>query len=156
MATNLLHLDEHRTPSPALSALTRKRAELAGEADALAKRLDHLRADLAHLDAAIRILCPDARPELIKPKIPGRRGADWFGRGELGRMVLDTLRRSAAPLHVETIASAIMDAKGLPADAPARRRVENMVKGALHRQAGLAVERIVIGPRDVRWSISER
>jgi hypothetical protein len=82
---------------PAVSALSRKRAELAGEAQALERQLDRLRADLAHLDAAIRILCPEARPELIKPKVPGRRGCDWFGRGELGRMVLDTLWQSTAP-----------------------------------------------------------
>ncbi|MCC2665239.1 MAG: uncharacterized protein K0S35_3161 [Geminicoccaceae bacterium] len=83
--------------SPALSALSRKCAELAGEAEHLARQLDRLRAELAHLDAAIRILCPEARPELIKPKVPGRRGCDWFGRGELGRMVLDTLREATAP-----------------------------------------------------------
>src|SRR5688572_169929 len=84
--------------SPALSALTRKRAELAGEAEHLARQLDHFRADLAHLDAAIRVLCPEARPKLIKPKVPGRRGCDWFGRGKLGRMVLDTLRQASAPM----------------------------------------------------------
>ena len=42
-----------------------------------------------HLDAAIRIMCPDAEPELIRPKKPG---CDWFGRGELARAVLDVLR----------------------------------------------------------------
>ena len=47
----------------AISALSRKRAELAGEIIARAAALDQLRADLAHLDAAIRIMCPDAEPE---------------------------------------------------------------------------------------------
>jgi hypothetical protein len=32
------------------------------------------RADLAHLDAAIRIMCPEARPELIQPKKPSHKG----------------------------------------------------------------------------------
>ena len=65
MAT-LVHSDyRDTTASPALSALIRKRAELAGEAEALDARLAQMRADLAHLDAAIRILCPEAEPELI-------------------------------------------------------------------------------------------
>ena len=46
----------------ATAALIRKRAELAGEVEALDARLAQLRADLVHLDAAIRIMCPDAEP----------------------------------------------------------------------------------------------
>jgi hypothetical protein len=118
----------------AARALSRKRAELADKAEHLARQLDRLQADLAHHDAAIRILCPEARPELIKPKVPGRRGCDWLGRGELGRMVLDTLRQATAPMQVRAIARAIVAAKRLPVEAAALRRVENMVKGALHRQ----------------------
>jgi hypothetical protein len=67
-------------------------------------------------------------------------------------MVLDTLREATAPMQVETITRAIVTAKGLPADAKARRRVENMVKGALHRKDGMAVERVG-SRRDVRWQI---
>src|SRR3954447_16806436 len=149
MAT-LVHLDNRRSAaSPACSALIRKRAELAGEIKALAARCDHLRADLVHLDATIRIMCP----ELAKPKVSGRGGSDWFGRGELGRMVLDTLREATAPIRVEAITHAIIAAKGLPADAKALRRVENMVKGVLHRQDGLAVERVGNG-REVGWRIA--
>src|SRR5215217_3220351 len=120
----------------ATSALIRKRAELAGEIKALAARCDQLRADLVHLDATIRIMCP----EMARPKVSGRGGSDWFGRGELGRMVLDTLREATTPMQVETITRAIIAAKGLPADAKALRRIENMVKGALHRQDVLTVE----------------
>ena len=76
----------------AVFALSRKRAELAGEIIAREAVLDQLRVDLAHLDAAIRIMCPDAEPELIRPKKPSRKGCDWFGRGELARAVLDVLR----------------------------------------------------------------
>ena len=50
------------------AALIHKRAELAGEIEARAAALDQLRADLVHLDAAIRIKCPEAEPELIRPK----------------------------------------------------------------------------------------
>ena len=39
----------------AVSALIRKRAELAGEQEQLRERLDALRQDLVHLDATIRL-----------------------------------------------------------------------------------------------------
>ena len=70
------------------AALSRKRAELAGQIIARAGALDQLRADLAHLVAAIRIMYPDAEPELIRAKKPSRKGCDWFGRQELPRLVL--------------------------------------------------------------------
>ena len=58
----------------ATAALSRKRAELAGEILAREAALDQLRADLAHLDAAIRIMSPDAEPELIRSRKPSRKG----------------------------------------------------------------------------------
>src|SRR3954449_1276867 len=66
----------------ATAALIRKRAELSGEAEALDARLGQLRADLVHLDAAIRILCPDAAPELIRPRKPSRTGRDRSTRDD--------------------------------------------------------------------------
>ena len=45
-------------PDLATAALIRKRAELAGEIKTRATTLDQLRANLAHLDAAIRSLRP--------------------------------------------------------------------------------------------------
>ena len=59
--------------SIATAALIRKRAVIAGEIEALDAKLGQLRADLVHLDAAIRIMCPDAEPELIRPRKPSRK-----------------------------------------------------------------------------------
>ena len=137
----------------ATAALIRKRAELAGEIEARAAALDQLRADLAHLDAAIRIMCPDAEPELIRPKKPSRKGCDWFGRQELPRLVLGALRGAEQPLSSIEIALIVMERKGLPVDAVALRRVAGMVKGALHRREGRMVERVGNG-RDVRWRVA--
>jgi hypothetical protein len=138
----------------AISALTRKRAELAGAVEAIAAHLAQLRADLAHLDAAIRIMCPDAEPELIRPRKPSRKGCDWFGRQELPRLALETLRAAEQPLSCAELALIVMERKGLPADAMALRRVAGMVKGALHRRQGRMVERVGNG-RDVRWRVAE-
>ena len=133
----------------AVSALSRKRAELAGEIIAREAALDQLRADLAHLDAAIRIMCPDAEPELIRPRKPSRKGCDWFGRQELPRLILAGLRTAEQPLSAVELALIVMECKGLPVDAVALRRVAGMVKGALHRRQGRTVERLGNG-RDVR------
>ena len=76
-------------PDIPTAALSRKRAVLAGEIQARAAALDQLRADLVHLDAAIRIMCPAAEPELIRPRKPSQ-GCDRFGRQELPRLVFET------------------------------------------------------------------
>jgi hypothetical protein len=141
-------------PDIAVAALVRKRAEIAGEIEAKLTEVDRLRADLVHLDAAIRIVAPEAQPELIKPKRPSRRGCDWFGRGELGRMVLDTLRNAPEPLGSMALARVAMERKGMVvADAVALRRVENMVDATVRRREGL-VERVAYGPRSVGWRIA--
>jgi hypothetical protein len=138
----------------AVAALVRKRAELAGEIEARLAEIDRLQGDLVHLDATIRIMCPDAEPELIKPKRPSRKGCDWFGRGELGRLVLDALRSASEPLGSMAIARAVMEYKGMvAADAVALRRVENMVDGALRRREGRLVDRIANG-RTLEWRLS--
>lgn len=138
----------------ATSALSRKRAELAGLIEARADELDQLRADLVHLDAAIRIMCPDAEPELIRPKRPSRKGCDWFGRQELPRLVLGSLRRAEQPLSCVEIARVVMASKGIDAgDHTALRRITGMVKGALYRREGRMVERVAVGQRRKGWRI---
>jgi hypothetical protein len=138
----------------ATAALIRKRASLAGEAEALDARLCQLRADLVHLDAAIRILCPDAAPELIRPRKPSRKSCNWFGRQELPRRLLASLREAEQSLSCLQLAKAVMVQKGMDAaDQIALRRVAGMVKGMLHRQDRRTVERIGSG-RDVRWRVA--
>ena len=116
-------------PDIATAALIRKRAELAGEIEARAAALGQLRAGLAHLDAAIRIMCPVAEPELIRPRKPSRKGCDWFGRQELPRLILGSLRGAEQPLSCIEIARAVMACKGLDAaDHTALQHIAGMVK----------------------------
>jgi hypothetical protein len=139
----------------AVSALTKKRAELAGEIEAAQARLDQMRSDLVHLDAAIRLLAPERCPELIPPKKPSRKGCDWFGRGELGRLVLDVLREAQEPLQAQAVARAVMEWRGMPAgDLVALRRVEGMVKGALHRREGVMTQRVTSGSGGTGWAVT--
>jgi hypothetical protein len=66
------------TDSHCLSGLVAKRAELAGEIGLAEERLDQLRADILHLDAAIRIIDPGYHTDAIVPKVRRQR-REWFG-----------------------------------------------------------------------------
>jgi hypothetical protein len=50
-----------------IGALRNKRAELAGMLRQLEQRLVQQRANLAHLDATMRLFDPDIRPKEIRP-----------------------------------------------------------------------------------------
>src|SRR4051794_32709684 len=99
----------------AASRLISKRAELAGMIAHLEQELDQCRADLTHIDGALRVLRTDLDPETI----PARRRYErtrYFGRNELSRLCMDTLRLAVdGPLTAEEITIRIMTAKGLDA-----------------------------------------
>src|SRR3954469_12374478 len=93
-----LYRRERHGNKPSFRRCPATNATLAGEIEALDARLGQLRADLVHLDAAIRIKCPDAEPELIRPRKPSRKRCDWFGRQELLRLALERMREAERPL----------------------------------------------------------
>lgn len=98
-----------------ISALVKRRSELAGEIEHSQLHTRKLIADLEHLDATIYQFDPDYRVEAIKPK-GFRPPSDWAHRGEMTRIVLDMLRRATEPLTTQDIAREVMKAKGLPVD----------------------------------------
>jgi hypothetical protein len=81
--------------SPAIARLREKRAELAGEINQLQRRMIQLRADLAHVDGALRVLEPGIELEKIVPRRIEFRPR-YFKRGELTRLCLDFMREHAA------------------------------------------------------------
>jgi hypothetical protein len=95
-----------------IPALRAKRAEISGHIHDLDKRIARMRANLANIDAAIRLLSPGADPDAIPPKRTYRR-TKYFARNELARMALDVLRKAPGPLAAKEIALAIMRAKGM-------------------------------------------
>lgn len=138
----------------AIGALARKRAELAAEIVERERALDQLRADLAHLDGALRLLEPAYKPGSIRPKRRHTKHERWFATGELGRLCLDVLRAAAEPLPTMEIARAVMRRRGMDSeDGPAMLRVENMLAGVLRRRNGKLVERVTIEPRGVGWRV---
>jgi hypothetical protein len=120
-------------------------------------RIARQRADLAHLDAVIRLLDPASDPETIRPKVPRNNGCDWFGRGELARMALEAIRDAPSPISAMDVARAVVARKGMePGDAVALRRVKNMVDATLRQGEGGLVERVVYRPRSVGWKVATR
>jgi len=101
-----------------ITTLCRKRAELSGKIADLERTLDRERANLAHLDATLRMFAPDLDPKAITP-IRVRRNNRYFGKFELSRRCAEALRTAAGkPLYAEQIARIIIADKALPADDP--------------------------------------
>lgn len=127
-----------------VSALRDKRAEVSGLIADLEKRIGQHRADLAHIDAVLRMY-GEAEPEAIAPKAVRKRN-DWFKPGELSRMVLDILRIAPAPMTAREIAVEVMKRRGLDAgDARTVHLVGKLVHNAVSRQAADLVEKVTDG-----------
>ena len=75
----------------ALSALRKKRAELASEIVHLERQLRHRKDSLGHVDATLRLLDPSIDTKEIPNKRYPKR-VKLFRQGELGRMILGVLR----------------------------------------------------------------
>jgi hypothetical protein len=119
--------------SHVVSALVAKRAEIAGMIVRTEQQLGQFRADLVHLDAALRLFAPGLEPKTIPAK--RIRKADlWFEQGELSRRVLDALRRAGEPIRAPDLVRAVMIDKGLdPADRQSFARVQWKVRDTLNR-----------------------
>src|ERR1700736_3587031 len=73
------------------------------------------RANLANLDATIKLVSPGTNPDAIPPKRAYRR-ARYFAHNELSRLVQNALRTASGPLTSAQIAAAVMQAKEMPPD----------------------------------------
>jgi len=119
--------------SPVVSALVKKRAEIAGMITRTEQQLGQFRADLVHLDATIRLFAPEIEPKTIPAKRI-RQSDLWFEQGELSRRVLDALRRAGEPIRAPDLVRAVMIDNGLdPADRPSFVRVQWKVRDTLNR-----------------------
>ena len=116
-----------------IGALRNKRAELAGTLRQLEQQLVQQRANLAHLDATMRLFDPDIRPKDIRPKQSRARNA-WFRPGECLRLIYDELREATQPVTTRELAERIMRVKAIPAaDNHRRERVQKTLLASLNR-----------------------
>lgn len=137
----------------AILALRRKRARIAGEIDQAERRIEPLRAALAHRDAVLRLFDATSNPELIPAIRPSTRGT-LFRHGEQMRLILDALREAEGPLRTRPITEYDILAKGLPTDDwRVREGIADQVRIALGRleRRGL-VRRVVMAP-EVWWEL---
>ncbi len=115
-----------------LTGLTKRRAELTGEADALRARLAQIGTDLGHLDAVICQFDPDYDLASIRPK--RQRGPDVAGRGEMSRFILGVLREATEPVTTQEVTRRLMTERGQ--DMGDRRLVVQTTK-----RVGMALSR---------------
>ena len=132
-----------------IGALRNKRAELAGMLRQLEQQLVQQRANLAHVDATMRLFDPDVRPKDIRPKQLRERNA-WFHQGECLRLIYDELREATQPATTRELAERIMRVKAIPAaDDDRRERVQKTLLASLNR-AKQTIARVEIAGV-VRW-----
>ena len=135
-----------------ISALSSKRAELAGIVNQLERQLTQQQANLAHLDATMRLFDPDIRPNRIRPRQQRARNV-WFRPGECLRLIYDGLREAAHPMTTHQLAERIIRVKALPiADDRQRALVQKTILGSLNR-AKETIVRIEAGGI-VRWRLA--
>jgi hypothetical protein len=119
--------------SHVVSALANKRAEIAGMIARAQQQIGQFRADLAHVDATIRLFAPAMEPETIPAKRI-RQSDLRFEPGGLSRRVLDALRRAGEPIRAPDLVRAVMIDNGLdPADHASFLRVQWKVGDTLKR-----------------------
>jgi len=76
----------------AVGALQRKRGEIAGVIAGLEKQLAAHRADLVHIDNALRLMNSPIAGEAIPARRPRPRNTGYFVHGELSRRIYEALR----------------------------------------------------------------
>lgn len=121
-----------------ITALVRKRAELAGEIEATHKRLSEMIASLEKLDDTIQIFDPDYKVEGIRPKA-FRPPSDWSKRGEMSKAILNVLRTASEPLTTREITDLVLKERAIEADDKLMRLMSKRIGVALRdkRDAGL-------------------
>ena len=126
------------TESHVLSALIKKRAEIAGQIEHHQSRFRNLIVDLDNVDATIRLFDPDIDLAEIKAKpLPPRNQAF---KGEVSRIVFESLRQSDRPLTAQEIAQHVMVGRGLnTTDKRMVKLIGKRVGSCLrhHRERGL-------------------
>ncbi len=121
-----------------LSGLLAKRAEIAGQVEALQDQLRQTLIDMDHVDCTILLFDPDASLDEIKPKpLPPRHHAF---KGQVTRAILAMLRASLEPLDGLTITLRLMAERELnSADKRLLKTIQKRVGAAMRnmRDRGL-------------------
>jgi hypothetical protein len=105
----------------AMNALVAKRAEILFEIGKAETRIERLQAELAHLDAVLRMFRPDFKAEGLPVRHRRPTKSPYFRHGELTQRIFDALRERGEIASADIAATAMRD-KGLnPEHDPATR-----------------------------------
>ena len=88
--------------SHVVSGLVAKRSELSGLLAQHQQAIQQLTVSISGLDGTIKLFDPDYDLRTIKTKA-ARQSNTWFPRGDVGRMILDVLRKSEIPISTRQI-----------------------------------------------------
>jgi hypothetical protein len=114
-----------------VNGLLTLRSELIGKIEYAHKQISTLNNDIAHVEAAIKLVAPHLNLTTNKPK-EYRVRLSPFRNGEVPVLILDILRQSNMPLSTSEIAYGIAKARGLPEDKD-YDRVVKPIHSALQR-----------------------
>ena len=117
-----------------ISALRRKRAEIAGLIPEAERRLASLREAIASIDVTLRLFDPDGNLGDIKPKRAYKRRTG-FGRREFPRLVADEIRKASTLLSALAIAALVAAGKGTEGDEAIAKQVSAKLNQMLRRGA---------------------
>src|SRR5690349_18117862 len=125
-----------------ISGLLAKRAEIAGQVEALQDQLRQTLIDMDHVDCTILLFDPDADLAEVRPKpLPPRHHAF---KGQVTRAILAMLRARNEPLDSHAITLRLMAERELnSADKRLAKTIQKRVGAALRnmRDRGLVVSR---------------
>jgi hypothetical protein len=135
-----------------IGGLLRKRADIAGEIAVAHDQLRALHADLAHVEATLRMFQPEI--DFSGARVSRKPGPLAAGYGEMSKGVRNALRESLEPLTVTQVADIVIQAQGL--DGADRMTVKKRVASALRnlKTRGQAESRHGVG-LELVWRLSD-
>lgn len=131
-----------------LSGLVEKRADIASQHKAAIERVDQIKADLDTVDRALHLCGYADDPAAIPTRSKYRQ---FFGRGELKRIILQTLKDG--PADDETIVDRIIERKGWEADAELRTDILKRTRDAIQRARNAGLIQQDFGPDGCLWRV---
>lgn len=131
-----------------ITALLTKRSDLFAEASKLRDRIAEIKNDVAALDRVLGTLGYEGDLDAAMPR---QKREVLFGRGELTRGILDTLRDADAPMTSREIAQSVLSLSGH--DARDRKLMAEHTRRVSKALRGLKAEGTARGTSDGRGNL---
>jgi hypothetical protein len=112
-----------------INVLICKRSEIHAAITDLERQANQLCADLAHVDATLRMLDPELKIETLPIRAPRPKRSKYFSHGEISRRCLEALRDTPGDgwLSGDDIAVRAMRDKKLDPERDKRLRVDSCI-----------------------------